>query len=46
MIPIEKVLEERKSVSLISNSDEKYSKEFSKKYNQLMPCKEKLIMDL
>ena len=46
MIPIEKVLKERKSFPLIQNSYEKFNENFSHKYNQLMPGKEILRLDL
>ena len=46
MIPIEKVLKERKSFPLIQNSYEKFNENFSHKYNQLMPGNEILRLDL
>ena len=46
MILIETVLKERKSFLLMQNSYESFSEEFSHKYNQLMPGKEKLRIDL
>ena len=46
MRPRETVLKERKSFPLIQNSYESFSEEFSHKYNQLMPGKKKLRVDL
>ena len=46
MKPREMVLKETKSFPLIQNSYESFSEQFSHKYDQLMPGKKKLRVDL
>ena len=46
MIPIETVLNKRKSFPLIWNSYKNFSEEFSHKYSQLMSGKEKLRIEI